>query len=596
VIVPMADTVSVILDYLRRHHFTRAEAALRGELVNREGSNGSPSLMLLDDFTSLSAEGKGEESTNEDKRGHQNHIAETGYAQNEDERMRCLTEDIAFEEDRLLLSEDELFPKIGRMNNQSLAQRSLPDNSADTELIVKEVDCNPIKHGSEGEHLNARNNSVISEGDKVAIWTAQRTVHDPCGTGKARNISQQDSVRSKNLSDLSPLDKHAWSLGSGCNEMKGSAEGNTDGRINTAGKFSESQKAETSVGSKFQVHEFPNKSNVTRETRKSKKTAGGSLYEEACIQYPLNVTSRLSGKGNARMLGSAGDQMLLHGGEDSSTKEEEKVSCSESANDPDEGILDSRDQSRLTQDPEAFIQFPSGCVRTDHFKENVSALREPLSETILLKPEERRLISIDPWKERPINTAFPFSLVDNCSDQGKVLQNLNIKQAGNSGKDVNSQGASKYSVTTEERSDQEHVSLHMLTSQGSIEQENLESLEVVVTPGKTSEQLPRLPPVRLKSEEKNTNFSQEGLDRGEKSDRSPKAMNMEASFLLGSFLDVPVGQEITSSGGKRTMGSSRLSVSQGIAEDASELVSGQATVGDGLSESVDYPNESVKNL
>ena len=39
------------------------------------------------------------------------------------------------------------------------------------------------------------------------------------------------------------------------------------------------------------------------------------------------------------------------------------------------------------------------------------------------------------------------------------------------------------------------------------------------------------------------------------------------------------------------MGSSRLSVSQGIAEDASELVSGQAIVGDGLSESVDYPNE-----
>jgi 20S proteasome subunit alpha 5 len=33
----------------------------------------------------------GEERTNEDKRGHQNHSAETGYAQNEDERMRCLT-------------------------------------------------------------------------------------------------------------------------------------------------------------------------------------------------------------------------------------------------------------------------------------------------------------------------------------------------------------------------------------------------------------------------------------------------------------------------------------------------------------------------
>lgn len=593
-IVPMSDTVSVILDYLRRHQFTRAEAALRGELVKREGSNGSPSLMLLDDFTSLSAEGKGEESTNEDKRGHQNQRGGTGYVQNEDERMRCLPEDIAFEEDKLLLSEDEIFPKIGRMNIQSLAQRGLTDSAADTELIVKEVDCNPIKHGPAGGNLNARNNPVINEGDKAVMWTAQRIVHDSSGTGKAQNISQQVSVRSKNLGDLSAPEKHEWSLGAECNELKGSAERNTDGRINTAGKFSESQKAETSVGSKLQVHELPNKSTVTRETRKSKKTVGGPPYEEVYIQYPANATSRLSGKGNARMLGSAGDQMLLHGGEGSSTKEEEKVTCSESTNDLDEGILDSRDQSRLTQDSEAFFQFPSGGAQTDYYKENISAFHEPLSEAILLKPEERRLISIDPWKERPVNTPFPFSLVDKHSDQGKVLQNVNIKQAGNSGKDVSRQGACKDLVTMEERSDKEDVSLHMLTSQGSIEQENLESLEIMVTPGKTSEELPRLPPVRLKSEERNPNFSQEGLDKEEKSDRtgsSAKAMNMEASFLLGSFLDVPVGQEITSSGGKRTMGSSRLSVSQGIAEDASELVSGQATVGDGLSESVDYPNE-----
>ncbi|KAM7278947.1 hypothetical protein ACFE04_006081 [Oxalis oulophora] len=48
---------------------------------------------------------------------------------------------------------------------------------------------------------------------------------------------------------------------------------------------------------------------------------------------------------------------------------------------------------------------------------------------------------------------------------------------------------------------------------------------------------------------------------------------------------------IHDSGGKRIVGGSWLSVSQGIAEDTSDLVSGFATVGDGLSESVDYPNE-----
>ena len=42
---------------------------------------------------------------------------------------------------------------------------------------------------------------------------------------------------------------------------------------------------------------------------------------------------------------------------------------------------------------------------------------------------------------------------------------------------------------------------------------------------------------------------------------------------------------------RKATGGSWLSVSQGISEDTSDLVSGFATVGDGLSESVDYPNE-----
>lgn len=42
---------------------------------------------------------------------------------------------------------------------------------------------------------------------------------------------------------------------------------------------------------------------------------------------------------------------------------------------------------------------------------------------------------------------------------------------------------------------------------------------------------------------------------------------------------------------RRAAGGSWLSVSQGITEDTSDTISGFATVGDGLSESIDYPNE-----
>ncbi|KAJ3672839.1 hypothetical protein LUZ60_006213 [Juncus effusus] len=95
---------------------------------------------------------------------------------------------------------------------------------------------------------------------------------------------------------------------------------------------------------------------------------------------------------------------------------------------------------------------------------------------------------------------------------------------------------------------------------------------------------PRLAPVRLKSEDKLVNMNWEE----EKMNKSGSRVKEENAFMIGSFLDVPIGQEISSSAGKRTMGSSWLSVSQGITEDASDLVSGFATLGD---DSLDYPNE-----
>ncbi|KAG0497594.1 hypothetical protein HPP92_002285 [Vanilla planifolia] len=100
------------------------------------------------------------------------------------------------------------------------------------------------------------------------------------------------------------------------------------------------------------------------------------------------------------------------------------------------------------------------------------------------------------------------------------------------------------------------------------------------------EELPRLPPVRLKSEEKLVNLT--WIDKTDQHGSGSLHKNGDGSFMIGSFLDVPVGQEMNALGGKRTVGGSWLSVSQGIAEDASDLVSGFATVGD---DSIDYPNE-----
>ncbi|KAK3146266.1 hypothetical protein QOZ80_3BG0263810 [Eleusine coracana subsp. coracana] len=100
------------------------------------------------------------------------------------------------------------------------------------------------------------------------------------------------------------------------------------------------------------------------------------------------------------------------------------------------------------------------------------------------------------------------------------------------------------------------------------------------------EELPKLPPVRLKSEDKLVNMNWE--EKINHHGSGAKQSGDDHAFMIGSYLDVPIGQEIASSGGRRTVGSSWLSVSQGIAEDTSDLVSGFATIGD---DSLEYPNE-----
>ncbi|PKA62777.1 Serine/threonine-protein kinase AFC2 [Apostasia shenzhenica] len=100
------------------------------------------------------------------------------------------------------------------------------------------------------------------------------------------------------------------------------------------------------------------------------------------------------------------------------------------------------------------------------------------------------------------------------------------------------------------------------------------------------EELPRLPPVRLKSEDRLSNLNWE--ENTEQHVVGATHNGSDNTFMIGSFLEVPIGQEINASGGKRIGGGNWLSVSQGIAEDTSDLVSGFATLGD---DSIDYPNE-----
>ncbi|XP_068658333.1 uncharacterized protein [Aristolochia californica] len=208
-------------------------------------------------------------------------------------------------------------------------------------------------------------------------------------------------------------------------------------------------------------------------------------------------------------------------------------------------------------------KYGSGGVYT---KDSLSEKQWPINEC-------STQASSDLWQECPIKSVFPFPMTNASTGYDNVT------------------GSADYQKEGKLKLDMSEVSRPLLLGkfQAGSQQKNIVTLDLPPVTENHKEELPRLPPVKLKSEDKSV-----GIHWEEKVDRHGSGIKMSStdnSFLIGSYLDVPIGQEINSSGGKKTGAVSWLSVSQGITEDASDLVSGFATIGDGLSESVDYPNE-----
>ncbi|KAI3982666.1 hypothetical protein MKX01_031540 [Papaver californicum] len=218
--------------------------------------------------------------------------------------------------------------------------------------------------------------------------------------------------------------------------------------------------------------------------------------------------------------------------------------------------------------------------RSNHKKLDQGSKTDNLTENPWSKTDEATNSSSDQWKECYVKTVFPFPKEDLLPNYDTIVSSGDIRKEGKRNLENND-----IRMAIKEEVDEIGRSLFFRNTQG-LEDKSIGTLDLTLMTEHHKEELPRLPPVKLKSEDKPVNIHWE-----EKFDRQLKFSSEDNTFLIGSFLDVPVGQEINSSGGKRTVGSSWLSVSQGIAEDTSDLVSGFATVGDGLSDMIDYPNE-----
>ncbi|XP_020231559.1 uncharacterized protein LOC109812099 [Cajanus cajan] len=210
-------------------------------------------------------------------------------------------------------------------------------------------------------------------------------------------------------------------------------------------------------------------------------------------------------------------------------------------------------------------------------KFNVSSLKENLTDNVLSRTDENVSSSTDLWKDCTVKTVFPFSMGDmSTSYNGSTYSDRKEEKRKAEKSDVR--------ASIKEEVDEVGRALYLGKLQGSSG-----GLSFPLAPENQKEEFPRLPPVKIKSEDKPLTFN--WGDKFECDGLAVKLPGADNTLLIGSYLDVPIGQDIKTTGARKAMGGSWLSVSQGIAEDTCDLVSGFATVGDGLSESVDYPNE-----
>ncbi|XP_019175493.1 PREDICTED: uncharacterized protein LOC109170786 [Ipomoea nil] len=185
------------------------------------------------------------------------------------------------------------------------------------------------------------------------------------------------------------------------------------------------------------------------------------------------------------------------------------------------------------------------------------------------------------WNDCLLKTVFPFSKEDvSTSYDHKIV-------IGDKNEEKRKPEITDVKAATKEQVDEIGRALYLVRAHGS-EQRDLSGSGLPLGSENQKEELPRLPPVRLKSEEKL--FDIHWVEKFERDSNDLSISNTDKGYPIGSFLDVPVGQEINPSGGKRPVEGSLFSVSQGIAGDTSDLISGFATIG-GLSEPVDYPTE-----
>ncbi|KAH6761481.1 Protein kinase superfamily protein [Perilla frutescens var. hirtella] len=430
-----SSSVDGILEFLKRNNFAKAEAALRSELGNRPDLNGILDKLKLDEKESS---GRSSEGVNGAK----------------------------------LLEEDR---KIKSSPNSGEALKDSSRAEASKELIVKEVECEVGRNGSECK------------------WKSCGAVGEQGMANASVGTSDKSFTFSKNPDDT-VLDLYPW---------KSSTNGPVSSHPNDQNDF---------LG--FGV---TGKALISAEALDSGKVNSKSMEDvsfpgERRMSWPVGTSK-------------AGAELKHETGEKSDLKEVDL-------------------QSKI-----------SG-----------TSSKDDLADKSCSRSSASAHLSLELWKDCSLKTVFPFSGEDASTSNMSAFSSSD-KMEGKKKRDLND-----IREAIKEQVDEVGRTLYLRKAHGG-EPKDFGDLELTLALENQKGELPRLAPVRLKSEDKSFNIQWE--EKYERDGLGPKILDADNTFLIG----------------KQSAGGNWLSVSQGITEDTYDLVSGFATIGDGLSESIDYPNE-----
>lgn len=185
------------------------------------------------------------------------------------------------------------------------------------------------------------------------------------------------------------------------------------------------------------------------------------------------------------------------------------------------------DKTQISEPKELDQQLKTG---SEYFKEN-------FTDNLWSRSEEAAYSSSELWKDCSVKTVFPSSKGDVSTSYDSV-SGIDKKEGKRKSE------VSDIRAAIKEQVDEVGRALYFSKSQGSTEQKPISSLVFPLVSDNQKEEFPRLPPVKLKSEDKSLNIKWE--EKFERDGPGTKLSSHDNTLFIGSYLDVPVGQEISS--------------------------------------------------